>query len=339
MQPYTLAIVIPSWNCEEYISEMLDSILANTFKDYRVFVVDDHSTDKTQDILKQYHEKDKRIEFHIRNRDPKGAQTCRNIGLELSKDAKYIIWFDADDFVAPYCFEQRVSYMEKHPDFDFAVFPAKNFVNDIYEYSTALYGHFVPDDSLKAMLQRTLPMVGWTNIYRRSSIDRFTLKWDEKILSLQDSDWNIQALLKGCKFDYAIKDNARVDYFYRAVCNGVSTKIYTEKHLLSHIYYLNKTVLSLTEEKKEEYSIEINSYCRWIAQLMNGYHKYFFLLLRSPWLAGRYLFKIRMTILHIDQFRHTNIIFPHEFWNQYNINITWEKRNKIIADKLYSTRK
>ena len=108
---------------------MLDSLLAQTFEDFRVFVVDDQSTDRSLDILNDYSKKDKRINVYIRDREPKGAQTCRNIGFDLTIGAKFVVFFDNDDLVAPYCLEQRVRFMELHQELDYAIFPVLLYSN------------------------------------------------------------------------------------------------------------------------------------------------------------------------------------------------------------------
>ena len=265
MTQYKLAIVIPSWNCSEYIGEMLDSILENSFQDYRVYIVDDLSSDNSAQVIESYCEKDDRIRLIKRNRTPKGAQTCRNIGFELSKDAEYIIWFDADDVVAPYSFQQRVSYMDSHPDLDFGVFPAKTFVHDIWDDIVVhnSYGVCFGNDSLKAMLNRTIPMVGWTNIYRVSSLLHNDIHWDERLLSMQDSDFNITCLIKGLKHDYAYDNGAKADYFYRYIVNGesnIASKIGSKKHFGSHVVLLNKILQSLSDIQIKKYENDLKCY-------------------------------------------------------------------------------
>lgn len=327
MQQYTLAIVIPTWNCEEYISEMLDSILANTFKDYKVFVVDDHSTDKTQGILKQYHERDKRIELHIRNREPKGAQTCRNIGFELSEGAKYVIWFDADDIVAPYCFEQRVTYMEKHPELDFAIFPAKYFQEHPFDHIHYVWGYDFLGDPIKCFLHRTLTMVGWTNIYKRQTIEEKQLLWDTKVLSLQDADWNVQAILNNCTFEYASKEEVSVDYFYRVVPTGIASKIRTKSHYLSHIYHINKFINSLSDKQLIKYHSDIRS-CLWaLAGIVindpNSFNKF----LKITWFKQNRPFYIKMVLFkylkkgHYKLFRCDAVHFEsiQKEWEEFKI--------------------
>lgn len=297
---YNLAIIIPSWNCEEYISEMLDSILANTYKDYRVFIVDDCSTDNTQEIVKHYQDKDDRIILKERNRLPKGAQTCRNIGFELSEGAKYVIWFDADDIIAPYCLKQRINYMESHPSLDFAIFPAKRFERFPFDENTMVWGYDFLDDTLRCFLNRTLMVVGWTNIYKRDAIVSRSLCWDENILSLQDADWNIQAILSGMKYAYASKDEAKVDYFYRFVPNGIASNIRkSHKHFMSHIYHIEKTLNSLSNEYIIKYERDIRGCLLEFACIMMYDSEAFNALTKISWIQQRFTYLVRLKLLRL----------------------------------------
>lgn len=303
---YSLAIIIPSWNCGKYISEMLDSIISNNFSDWKCFVVDDGSSDNTQNIVKEYALREPRISLHVRNREPKGAQTCRNVGLSLASDAKYIIWFDGDDVIAPYCFMQRVEFMEKNKDLDFAVFPAKTFISDPFEYypSARIYGIKFGDDSLRDMLKWCLPMVGWTNIYRKSSLISKNMEWDENLLSMQDTDFNISAMLKDMKFEFAYTFGAKVDYFYRAIPNPencISGKIKSEKHHYSHIYLLQKVLSSLSDNQRQIYRRELECYIFRFANILRHNNKAYDNLLRIPWVKKQILLSYSLRAYRVFQ--------------------------------------
>lgn len=96
---YLVTIIIPTFNRCNFIGETLDSILAQRYKYWECIVVDDDSVDHTLQILKKYREKDSRIKFYSRPKNrKKGANACRNYGLELSK-GDYIQWFDSDDLM------------------------------------------------------------------------------------------------------------------------------------------------------------------------------------------------------------------------------------------------
>lgn len=336
MPQYKLAIIIPSWNCQEYIGEMLDSIIANSFKDWKCFVIDDQSLDNTLDIIRTFHNNDERIIYKVRDREPKGAQTCRNIGFELTEGAEYVIWFDADDIIAPYCLEQRVAYMDNHPELDFGIFPAKSFRDNIWEVNeyTSVFGYNFFEDTLKAMLNRTLPMVGWTNIYRRTSVKKYNLFWDTNIMSLQDSDWNIQAITKGCIFDYAEKGNAKIDYFYRLGMNGISNSIDSAKHGLSHLYYLKKLTKTIEFKYPFKYGNEIKSYYIWIGKKIKDDRQLFFKFILTSWFLWHPWFWIRIIMLHHYGERFERKLFPFLKRNEETNNLAYRSNTDITKKNI-----
>ena len=293
---------------------MLDSILAQSFQDWRLFVVDDQSTDSSLDIIKNYARRDERINDIVRVRTPKGAQTCRNIGFDRAEGAEYVMWFDADDVIAPYCFEQRVNYMERHPELDYGIFPAITFKDELWEKKAWCYGFPLGGDELQAMLLGTLPMVGWTNIYRKSSLKKKMHCWDENILSAQDWDFNFQSILLGFKYDYAIKEGARVDYFYRTKPNPnkISAKILTEAHFDSHLYLLQKSMMSLSIEWKRQYLRELEVYLYNNAKILTKSIKYYNQLFAIPWVKEHKIFMLRLWLWKICGFRLGRRLFFRE---------------------------
>lgn len=117
-----ISIIIPTYNRAVVIQKALDSVIAQTYINWECIVVDDGSTDATLEVLKKYNEQDSRILFFKRERLPKGAPTCRNIGLEHAK-GDYVIFLDSDDYLLPFCLEQRIKTFNQYPDCDFLVFP------------------------------------------------------------------------------------------------------------------------------------------------------------------------------------------------------------------------
>ena len=248
-----LSIIIPCWNVELYIGELLNSIISQTYANWQVLAIDDCSTDKTAEIIKSFQNTDVRIQYIKRYRHPKGAQTCRNIGLESAVGSKYVIFVDGDDILSPHCLQQRVNYMESHPNLDFSVFPAKVFSEEIWDSNTFMLGVDDVNDVMKGLLLMVLPFSVWNNIYRLDSLQKYNLKWDEKILSLQDTDFNIQALL--CGMNYAFAKSSEIDYFWRVIpkSNSTTKKVNSKEHFDSHIYLLEKLYMTLPLEMKGKY--------------------------------------------------------------------------------------
>lgn len=229
-----LSIIMPVFNHKEMVATMIDSILANDYQDWELLAVDDGSTQDTLDLLKHY-EEDSRIHIIQRNRAPKGAQTCRNIGLEMAQ-GEYVVFFDSDDYITPTCLKSRVEALERYPELDFMVFRSGIFCDGTFspEPTNLTFGYPVNQDDIEAFCTRFLPFVVWNNIYRRQSLLDNHLTWDTKLLSLQDSMFNLQCLLAGLKYSYS---DTQPDYGYRLSTPGsVSKKLKSKEHLESHVY-------------------------------------------------------------------------------------------------------
>ncbi len=104
-----VSIIIPVHNRAQLIGETLDSIILQTYRNWECIVIDDGSTDYTEELLEFYCEKDSRISFYHRpcNR-LSGGNAARNYGLEKSS-GEYILWFDSDDIMKPSLLERSLS--------------------------------------------------------------------------------------------------------------------------------------------------------------------------------------------------------------------------------------
>ena len=163
----SLSIIMPVFNHLDEVRTMIDSVLANDFQSWELLAVDDGSEEDTLQLLERYAEADSRIRVVRRDRQPKGAQTCRNIGLEMAR-GKFVIVFDSDDYIAPYCLRQRVEMMQKRPELDFMVFPSGVYVDNRFVTAPHPYdfGYRVAEDDVKMFASRRLPFIVWNNIYQ-----------------------------------------------------------------------------------------------------------------------------------------------------------------------------
>lgn len=91
-----LSVIVPVYNCENFIRECFDSILNQTYSNLELIIVDDGSTDGAVLICDDYEKKDKRVHvYHIPNG---GVSNARNIGISKAS-GEYITFVDADDFI------------------------------------------------------------------------------------------------------------------------------------------------------------------------------------------------------------------------------------------------
>lgn len=238
-----LSIVMPVFNRKELVRIMIDSILANTYKNWELLAIDDGSIDGTYELLCEYALEDKRVKPYLRTELPKGAQTCRNKGLELA-EGEYIVFFDSDDYISPLCLQERVEHMKNNPNMDFLVFPFGSYEdmqNGVYKVKG---GFPLPGNDLDRFICRKLPFCVWSNIYRIDSLNIYGINWDVNLKSLQDADFNMSALLSGLQYNYV---QTRIDYFVRQGNNGdsISKQIVTKEHFQSNIYALEKFYLEI----------------------------------------------------------------------------------------------
>ena len=89
-----ISIIIPAYNAEKYMRKCLDSLIHQTKKELEFIIVNDGSTDSTEEIIKSY--QDKRIKY-FKNKN-QGIGKTRNFGLTKAT-AKYILFLDSDDYL------------------------------------------------------------------------------------------------------------------------------------------------------------------------------------------------------------------------------------------------
>lgn len=90
----TISVVISVYNGEKYLSEAIESVLNQTYKDFEFIIINDGSTDNSLEIIKKYQNQDERIV--LISRENKGLVSSLNEGIEKAK-GKYIARMDADD--------------------------------------------------------------------------------------------------------------------------------------------------------------------------------------------------------------------------------------------------
>lgn len=106
-----VSVIMPAYNAEKYIAEAIDSILAQTYTDYEFIILNDCSTDRTEEIILSF--KDSRI-VYLKNEENMGVAKTLNRGLSVAR-GEYIARMDADDISLPERFEKQVAWLDAHP--------------------------------------------------------------------------------------------------------------------------------------------------------------------------------------------------------------------------------
>ena len=103
-----ISVVIPAYNAEQFLDETLESVLSQTYENWECIIVNDGSTDNTEEIAKKWCEKDSR--FRLTNKENGGLSSARNWGIKESK-AEYIAFLDHDDVLTPDSLEVRINVL------------------------------------------------------------------------------------------------------------------------------------------------------------------------------------------------------------------------------------
>ena len=99
-----LTIIVPVYNVEKYLSQCLDSLMNQTYRDFEVLIVNDGTKDSSADIALTYVEKDPQ-HFRLLNKENGGLSDARNFAIPQAQGS-YITFLDSDDYVEETCYEK-----------------------------------------------------------------------------------------------------------------------------------------------------------------------------------------------------------------------------------------
>lgn len=117
-----VSIQIPVYNSGRFIGKALDSILAQTYQDYEIIVIDDGSVDDTAEIVSKYSEVKYLYQEHS------GVSVARNKAIQMA-EGEFVAFLDADDMWAPEKLEKQVSYLDAHPECSMIFTKVENFAD------------------------------------------------------------------------------------------------------------------------------------------------------------------------------------------------------------------
>jgi teichuronic acid biosynthesis glycosyltransferase TuaG len=113
-----ISVITPCYNSARYIGQTIESVLAQTYQNWEMIIVDDCSTDNSFQLAREYAEKDKRIRVY-RQEQNSGAALARNKAI-MESHGKYVAFLDSDDLWLPEKLEKQLRFMrENGSDFSF----------------------------------------------------------------------------------------------------------------------------------------------------------------------------------------------------------------------------
>lgn len=192
-----VSIIVPVFNLEGYISELLDTLVNQTYETLEIIIVDDGSTDSSGAICDSYAERDERIKcIHKSNN---GVSAARNQGLELST-GEYIVFVDGDDLVAPNYISKLLDSLTSNKT-DMACCGYKNIFSDKTIISIPQQRVLKKEEIICALVTDTNFFTAlWNKMFRRSClmIEGNYIKFDTRIFVGEDGLW-LSSVLKNVK--------------------------------------------------------------------------------------------------------------------------------------------
>ncbi|MCM1368561.1 MAG: glycosyltransferase family 2 protein [Roseburia sp.] len=104
-----VSIVMPNYNCERFIRETINSVLSQTYTNWELLIVDDRSTDRSVEIIREFCERDERIKLFIKEENS-GAAASRNLALREAT-GRWIAFLDSDDLWLPEKLGKQLAFM------------------------------------------------------------------------------------------------------------------------------------------------------------------------------------------------------------------------------------
>lgn len=211
-----VSIIIPTFNRAHLISETLESIIALNYTNWECIVVDDGSSDSTQDLMERYIIKDTRIKFHIRpNLCTKGPNACRNYGYEKSI-GNWIKWMDSDDIFLP----NALDFINDWNIVSYDVCVSKLLIVDL-ETDLPLKNKDINSENLIAdYLVEKINFYVCGPTWKKSFLEKQSVFFDENISNLDDWDFNLRMIYKNPSVYYL--NEALIKY--RVSSNSLSSE-------------------------------------------------------------------------------------------------------------------
>lgn len=260
-----ISVIVPVYNVERYLRRCVDSILAQTFRDIEVILVDDGSTDSSGKICDEYSKIDDRIVvFHKENG---GVSSARNLGLEHAR-GKYVMFCDSDDEVMP----EWCSKMRDAVGYDLlplcGYYEVKN-----HEHEIIRSGQKASVELLAAEFLTIRAMPVWRGIYSRERLRKEKIRFDEKFSYAEDRMFNLDYMMKAHRFVFMEEPL----YRYYIYDESLSHKKYLPEYLssISAVFEKEEFFLKALPEWDEQnqkmyYSGMLDTFCAAINNAMRN---------------------------------------------------------------------
>ncbi|MDP3945571.1 MAG: glycosyltransferase [Lutibacter sp.] len=200
-----VSIIVPCFNQAQYLDEALQSVFEQTHTNWECIIVNDGSSDNTEEVAKKWMEIDMRFKYLFK--DNGGLSSARNAGIKIAK-GDYIQFLDSDDLIESEKISAQVEALVSDQEIDISVSGYRYFEGSMRELKAMGRNNFFPevvlhknDSDLKEVLFVKNPMVISAAIYKKIVFEKVGF-FDEELVSLEDWDFHTRCALQGIKFQH-----------------------------------------------------------------------------------------------------------------------------------------
>lgn len=218
MSKVKISIVVPIYNNEHLLNKCIDSLLNQTLKDIEVLLINDGSTDNTENLCKNY-TKDSRVNYYYKKNG--GKSSAVNYGYKYCV-GKYILILDSDDYVEPELCKTTYELAEKL-DLDIVNYGYTYDQNDTSDIRQSVFpkNKVLSNEDIKSVIKKNtyntrILWFTWANLIRKELLDKHNILHNEDLKIGVDSTFNLECYVLANKL-YSI-----TDVFYHYVYNSES---------------------------------------------------------------------------------------------------------------------
>lgn len=219
-----ISIIIPVYNSSQYLERLINSIMNQKYENYECLLIDDGSSDGSNDIIQSRIGNDKRFKYIYQNNN--GPSSARNHGLKIA-NGEYIVFVDSDDYLHKDYLWYLLSSISEEYDLGVCGY------YDISEYGIVEVNDFINHSSLAENVVYGTGGVLWCKIFKKSIITENKIELDENLFMSEDMIFVLEYCKHVKKWNVI---NKSLYYYERLNSNSISRSI-NETYLENYAYF------------------------------------------------------------------------------------------------------
>jgi glycosyltransferase involved in cell wall biosynthesis len=214
----TLSVIMPVYNASRYLKDTIESVLAQTWSDFEILIIDDGSTDNSLEIAHFYSQKDKRVKLFLQ--ENQGVSIARNQGVQLTS-GEFVAFIDADDQWLPNKLAAHLQHFNQNSNLGMS-FAKTEFLTPDGQPTGKLSNSPLINLKTQHFLYEN-PTITVSNIVVRREVFQTIGYFDENMNYAEDLDWCLRVIASQ---KWKVEGINQVLTRYRTCETGLSSKLY-----------------------------------------------------------------------------------------------------------------